>query len=178
MIEDTIHEPWRSFLRKLDKIVDEVTQLHCMGGFVVTQIYGYDRKTRDIDVLSIMPKNVALIDNAGKGSLLHKECGIYLDKVGVATVPENYEDRLIEIYSDKFELLRLLAFDPYDIALAKIERNIDRDRDDVRFLARTIPFDLSVLKQRYYDELRPYLAIPEREDLTLRLWIEMIEEER
>ena len=178
MIDDTIHEPWRSFLGQLDSIVEEETQLHCLGGFVVTQIYGAKRKTLDIDVLSIVPKTASLIDKAGKGSPLHKEHGVYLDKVGVATVPENYEDRLTEIYVGKFERLRLLAFDPYDIALAKIERNIDRDRADVRFLAKTIPFDLDVLKKRYHDELRPYLAIPEREDLTLRLWVEMIDEER
>lgn len=178
MIDQTIHEPWRTFLGQLDKIVGEETQLHCLGGFVVTQIYGADRKTRDIDVISIVPKNELLIGKAGKGSSLHKEHGVYLDKVGIATVPENYEDRLTEIYEGKFELLRLLAFDPYDLALAKIERNIERDRDDVRFLAKTVPFDLDMLERRYHQELRPYLAIPEREDLTLRLWIEMIEEER
>ncbi|MBP6002649.1 MAG: hypothetical protein KA746_04350 [Pyrinomonadaceae bacterium] len=40
------------------------------------------------------------------------------------------------------------------------------------------PFDLGILRQRYHDELRPYLAIPEREDLTLNLWIDMITEDR
>ena len=74
--------------------------------------------------------------------------------------------------------MRLFALDPYDIALAKIERNIDRDREDVRFLAKTIPFDLNILKQIYFKELRPVLGIPQREDLTLKLWIEMIEEDR
>ena len=68
--------------------------------------------------------------------------------------------------------------DPYDIALSKIERNGDFDRDDVKHLARVLPFDLDILKQRYHDELRVYLGNPQREDLTLRLWIEMIEEER
>lgn len=38
--------------------------------------------------------------------------------------------------------------------------------------------DIDVLQQRYRDELRPKLGRPEREDLTLRLWIEMIEELR
>ena len=75
MIDETIHEPWRSFLGQLDKIVEEETQLHCLGGFVVTQFYGADRKTLDIDVLSIVPKNASLIDKAGKGSPLHKEHG-------------------------------------------------------------------------------------------------------
>lgn len=82
------------------------------------------------------------------------------------------------MFPGTFKYLRLLAFDPYDIALAKLERNIQRDRDDVKHLARTIPFDLDVLRARYEKELRPLLANPDREDLTLRLWLEAIEEER
>ena len=64
------------------------------------------------------------------------------------------------------------------MALAKIERNIQRDRDDVKYLAKIVPFDLEILKNRYETELRPILGNPKREDLTLKLWIEAIEEER
>ena len=93
-------------------------------------------------------------------------------------MPDSYEDRLTEIFPGSFNRLRLLALDPYDLALSKIERNTQRDRDDVRHLARTIPFDLTKLRERYHTELRPYLGNPDREDLTLKLWIEAIEEER
>jgi hypothetical protein len=44
-------------------------------------------------------------------------------------------------------------------------------------LARSIPLDLEILKERYEKELRWQLGNPEREDLTLKLWIEMIEED-
>jgi hypothetical protein len=60
----------------------------------------------------------------------------------------------------------------HDLALSKTERNIQRDRDDVQHLARTAPSDLAVLKDRYQNEPRRQLGNPEREDLTLRLWIE------
>ena len=43
---------------------------------------------------------------------------------------------------------------------------------------KTVPLDLEVLRQRYQKELRWQLGNPEREDFTLRLWIEAIEEER
>lgn len=72
----------------------------------------------------------------------------------------------------------MFALDPYDLALSKLERNIERDRADVRFLARTIPLDLNVLQERYKKELRWQLGNPEREDLTLKLWIEAIQEDR
>jgi hypothetical protein len=75
-------------------------------------------------------------------------------------------------------LVRLLPLDPYDLALSKLERNIRRDRDDVLHLARTVPLDLGVLKDRYQKELRWQLGNPEREDLTLHLWIDASDEER
>ena len=59
----------------------------------------------------------------GRGSDLHRKYGVYLDIVGVAPLPEDYESRLTEIFPDAFERIRLLALDPYDIALSKLERN-------------------------------------------------------
>ncbi len=101
-----------------------------------------------------------------------------MNYVGVAKVPENYEERLTEIFVGDFKRLRICALDPYDLALSKLERNIQRDRDDVKHLARSIPLELEILKERYKRELRWQLGNPEREDLTLKLWIEMIEEDR
>jgi hypothetical protein len=52
------------------------------------------------------------------------------------------------------------------------------DRDDVRFLAAAVPLDVNVLRERYASELRPLLGNPGREDLTLNLWTEIIQESR
>jgi|SRR5215467_11907777 len=113
-----------------------------------------------------------------QGGWLHKKHKVYLDYVGVAKVPEDYEDRMTEMFAGSFKRLRLCALDPYDLVLSKLERNIQRDRDDVKHLARSVPLDLGVLGERYEKELRWHLGNPEREDLTLKLWIEMIEEDR
>jgi len=179
MSPKVIPEPWASFLAEIDASAHEDIELHCLGGFVVTAVYGLARPTADVDVLVIAPRAESehLLSLAGKGSALHRKHGLYLDLVTVATVPENYDQRLTEISPGAFKHLHLYAFDPYDIALSKLERNVQRDRDDVKHLARTVPFDLAVLKERYEKELRPYLAIPEREDLTLRLWLEAIAED-
>lgn len=178
MSSEIIPEPWRSFLIDVDNFFSEETHFHCLGGFVVTQLYGAPRETSDVDFLTLVHKNEHLLEYAGVGRELHKRYKVYLDPVGVANVPENYTERLNEMYPGIFKHVRLLALDPYDIALSKIERNIERDRDDVKYLASTIPFDLEILKLRYHNELRVYLGNPEREDLTLKLWIEMIEESR
>ena len=173
-----IAEPWRSFLMSCDEACRATVELHCFGGFVVTQRYGLARATRDVDVLSVRPSDQSkqLLELAGRDSALHHQYGVYLDLVTIAAVPEDYDQRLSEMYAGCFQHLRLLALDAYDVALAKLERNIYRDREDVLYLARTIPFDPALLRERYEQELRPYLGNPEREDLTLRLWLEAIEE--
>jgi hypothetical protein len=175
-----IPEPWLSFFAAIDENLSEETKFEILGGFILTVIYNAPRTTADVDVVSVIPNTETekLIKLAGEGSPLYKKQGVYLDRVGIATLPEDYESRLTEIFPGQFQKLKLFALDPYDLTLAKIERNIDRDREDVRFLAKTVPFDLQILKERYVKELRPVLGIPEREDLTLRLWIEMIEEDR
>jgi hypothetical protein len=175
-----IPEPWLSFLKELDFAADGEVRLHCLGGFVITTVYGFSRPTADLDVLEIAPSDAAtrLLDLGMQGGPLHRKYKIYLDRVGVAHVPESYEDRLTEIFPGTFQHLRLLALDPYDLALSKLERNIQRDRDDIRHLARTVPLELDVLKDRYDKELRWQLGNPEREDLTFRLWTEAIQEER
>jgi len=180
MSNKTIPEPWHSFFHEIDSWLEEETVLEILGGFAITQVYGSSRTTADIDVVSINPRRSSqkLMEIAGEGSSLHKKYKVYLDSARIAPLPENYEDRLMELVVESFTHLRLFVLDPYDIALAKIERNIQRDRDDVKYLARIVPFDLSVLKERYEKELRPILGNPSREDLTIQLWIETIQEER
>jgi len=178
MSSKTIHEPWRSFLSDVDERQAEDVELQCLGGFVVTVLYGLPRPTADVDVIAITPRSEieSLTRMAGPGSELHRKHKIYLQLVGVATVPDGYEDRLTEMFPGEFRHLRLLALDPYDLALSKLERNTEGDRGDVMHLARTVPLDLDVLRKRYETELRPYLGNPKREDLTLKLWIEAIGE--
>jgi hypothetical protein len=43
--------------------------------------------------------------------------------------------------------------------------------------AHAVPLDIGTLRARY-QEMRPCLGNPEREDLTLKLWIDAIEEKR
>lgn len=173
-------EPWRAFLVALDKRVEHEVKLHCCGGFVVTAAYGLARTTADLDVIAVVPtdqqRHLAVL--AGRGSNLHQSHGVYLDVVTIATVPDSYEERLTELYPGRFQRLRLLALDAYDLMLAKLTRNADRDRGDLEYLAAAIPLDPSVLKGRYLREMRDYVAVPEREDLTLDLWIDIIEEIR
>ncbi|HUS18264.1 MAG TPA: DUF6036 family nucleotidyltransferase [Terriglobales bacterium] len=179
MPTDHLPEPWKSFLAELDKAGSGEVFLHCIGGFVITQMYGLSRPTIDIDAITITPSDqrAVLLEQGGKGGPLHRKYGLYLDFVTVTALPQDYGERL-RVCPQHFSHLRLFAVDAYDLALSKLERNSEKDREDVKHLARTLPFDLDFLRQRYEKELRFFLGNPQREDLTLKLWIETIEEER
>lgn len=175
-----IPEPWRSFLSALDGAATVETRLECLGGFVLSQLYELPRPTADLDSLLITPSDQRkeLLALGRQGGPLHTKYGIYLDFVTIATVPTNYDERLTLMFPGAFKHLRLYALDPYDLALAKLGRNIQRDRDDVKHLARTVPLDLAILRRRYEEEMKPDIPNEKRESLTLNLWIEAIEEER
>ena len=133
-----------------------------MGGFVVTLLYGLPRATADLDVLLIAPgkQRAHLLELGVRGGALHRKYKIYLDYVGVAKVPEDYEDRLTEMFPGTYQHLRICALDPYDLALSKLERNIQRDRDDVKHLAQFVAMDLKTLNEGYEKELRSQLGNP------------------
>ncbi len=171
-------QPWNAFLTALDEQLAGRVDLYCLGGFVMTQFYGMSRQTSDIDFLEIEPSaNAAPVcELAGEGSLLAKKYKVYLHQTALQTVPGDFRDRLTEMFPGCYAQLRLLALDPYDLALSKLERNIQRDRDDVKWLARSVPLDLDVLQKRYKSEMRPYLSNEARQDLTLKLWIDMLKE--
>jgi hypothetical protein len=171
-------ESWHSFLKELDAQLGETVELHCIGGFVITVLYGLERPTSDVDFVSAVPTSALdkLMSVAGEGSLLHKKYGLYLDRVAIFSLPDTYTDRLVEIFAGTYRNLRLMTLEPYDLALSKLERNWQVDRDDIKELALKVPLEVQKLRQRYEQEMRPYLATQEREDLTLKLWIEMIDE--
>jgi Nucleotidyltransferase of unknown function (DUF6036) len=172
-----IPEPWGRFLRALDSLLTEAIDLHCLGGFAVTMQYGLSRTTADIDVLAATPAGrlSELQHLAGEGSDLHRRFGVYLQSVRTVMYPENYEARLIRMWPDQpFEHLRLFALEAHDLALTKLERNSDVDREDVQALARAGFINEAALRERYETEYRPNLASGERKhDLTMGLWVEM-----
>jgi hypothetical protein len=169
--------PWLEFLTELDEALSEPLSLHCVGGFVVSFFYGLPRPTGDIDYYTAEPANLDLDGFAGPGSPLAKKHKVYLQRVAVNNMPEEYETRLTEMFPQQFKKLRLFAPDAYDLILSKIERNSGKDRDDADYLFKSLRLNSAVLTERYQTELRMNLGRPDREDLTLKLWIEIFETE-
>jgi hypothetical protein len=166
--------PWSAFLGELDQAISEPVKLHRVGGFVVGLLYGLPRPTGDLDYVAAIPRYriEELQHLAGRGSKLAAKHQLHLQHVTVATMPEDYESRLIEMFPGRGKKLKILAPDPYDLVLSKLERNYPKDQDDVEYLAKTVPLDPKILRDRYEKELRPNLMTRESwHDGTLEMWI-------
>ena len=170
-----LESPWKEFLEEIDSLLDEPYELHCLGGFAVVSAYGLRRSTNDLDYVTLIPFNRVpdLQEIAGEGSPLGRKHRVHVQHAGVATVPENYQERMRELFKGHFENMRLFVLDPYDLVLSKLSRNGGRDREDVAFLVKTLNLSAGILKERYELELKLALIGPqETHDNTLKFWVE------
>ena len=157
-------------------MLSERLELHCIGGFVLAFFYGLPRPTGDIDYHNAIPANLNLEEMAGQGSRLHHKHKVWLHRVGVANMPEDYASRLAEMVPGQFKHLRILVPDAYDCVLSKLERAGPKDRDDADYLFRSQRLDSRVLRERYKKELRQNLiGNIDWHDGTLEFWIELFE---
>jgi hypothetical protein len=164
-------EPWRSFLIELDACLTNQIELRCFGGFVVAQHYGLGRETSDIDF-------VAAIIESRTDDLEHlagMHSGLHLQHVGIATLASDYAQRLTRMFPNApWTRLKHFALDATDLALSKLERNAERDREDCLRLAAAGLLDVAAFKERYADEVRPYmLGNLTWHDKTVELWLAM-----
>jgi len=170
-----IQEPWLGFLRAVDKTLKGPTEIHCIGGFALQLLLEKSRPTGDVDFVETVPNDAGtnLIEIAGKNTELAVEHRLCLDWVKVTEPPSDYETRLLDATPRRLENLKIKVLDPYDLVLTKLERNFPRDREDVKALILELGLDADVLRKRFDDELRPFLAVaPDRTILTLELWMD------
>ncbi|MDE3136011.1 MAG: hypothetical protein KGL59_05530, partial [Acidobacteriota bacterium] len=143
--------------------------------FAVVAAYGLLRSTNDLDYFSLNPNNRQrdLEKLAGESSGLARRYKVHVHSAAVASIPENYDERLTELFPGRFRNIRLFVPDPYDLVLSKLSRNLERDRQDVAYLARTQNLEPRVLRERYESELKSYLiGPPDRHNRTLEFWLE------
>jgi hypothetical protein len=117
------------------------------------------RPTGDVDYIAAIPRyRMEEFEKlAARESKLEAKYKVHVQHVTVAALPENYEDRLKEIFPGRFKKLTILAPDPSDLVLSKLERNSPKDQAEVEYLVKTAGLDPKVLRDRYERELRPNL---------------------
>jgi hypothetical protein len=179
MPDNVIEKPWLSLLQEIDDSLESSISFHCFGAFAITVQFGLPRETSDVDVISgiVREHYGELVDLAGKNSPLYKKHSVYLDVVGsIATIPDNYEDRLIPIITP-FKWIRFYVMEVHDIVLTKISRDQPKDIQDVEHLAKTVSLDTKLLRRRFKSELQHnIIGPPERAEQTLEYWINVIKE--
>ena len=106
---------WREFLAELDALLKQPIQLHCIGGFVIG--YGFARGTNDLGYRTLYPfyclKDLQTM--AGPGSALARRHKVHVQDTDVESIPDGYEDRLIELFAGRCKNIRLFVPDPYDL---------------------------------------------------------------
>lgn len=67
--------PWAKFLTEVDTLLPHSVALHCLGGFVLTALYGLPRPTGDLDYIAAIPaEHAAVIEEiAGRDSKLARK---------------------------------------------------------------------------------------------------------
>src|SRR2546427_12827174 len=90
--------PWAAFLDELDSLVPEPVALHCIGGFVLTVLYGVPRVTSDLDCVAILPHH-DLEAIGGRGSALAQKHRGFFEYVAVKTKPPKFARRHAEPFS-------------------------------------------------------------------------------
>jgi hypothetical protein len=169
-----IEDPWLGFLRAVDQELRQPAEIHCIGGFALLLLLENARPTGDVDLIGVVPDQAAndLTRSAGRGSNLAADHKLYLQVVRVVEPPSEYRSRLLDA-APVFKRLTIKILDPYDLVLTKLERNFPRDREDVRSLSSELRLDGRILRRRFDEELRPYLAVAaDRTTLTFELWME------
>jgi hypothetical protein len=171
-----IPDPWRGFLRSIDRALSQPVEVHCLGGFVLAVLWRLPRPTGDVDFIEVEPASAGteLLRVAGEGSEIARIHGLHFHCVTVAECPAGYSSRLLDLPTRSLKRLRLRALEIHDLVLAKLGRNSARDRADVEFLVRKGLIDRQVLADRFEAELRPYVLNEERSAGALRLWLDTL----
>ena len=163
--------PWPKFLKELDEALKSEVKLVCIGGFVLTALYGIPRTTGDLDYLEVYPSEAypELEELAGRDSALAKKHRVCLQRVtGVVDLPEDYEERRMQIATG-LKNISIYAVESIDLVLSKLTRNSPKDREDVKFLAAKVGLNFADVKERYDKEMKPWIPNADRHDTTLNV---------
>jgi hypothetical protein len=178
MPERDLPSPWAKFLADVDQSIATKIEVHCLGGFVLTALYGIPRTTADLDYIATIPATgVAELQTvAGSESKLAKKYRVCFQHAGgVSDIPEDYQARLAPL-SFGLSKLSLKVLEPYDLVLSKLTRNSPKDREDVKVLAGNLNLSFGILMTRFEQEMKAWLPNLQRHQLTLKLWREYFAE--
>ncbi len=136
----------------LDEAAEQTGRCYLTGGATAV-LLGWRGTTIDVD-LKLVPEQDAVL-RAIPGLKDELQVNVELAAPGdFIPLPAGWEER--SLLAEQGGRLAFYHFDPYAQALAKLERDHARDRDDVRALIRSGLVDPERLS-RYFEEIEPQL---------------------
>jgi uncharacterized nucleotidyltransferase DUF6036 len=139
-------------LAALDEAAEQTGRCYLTGGATAV-LLGWRQTTIDVD-LKLIPEQDAVL-RAIPGLKDELQVNVELAAPGdFIPLPAGWEER--SLLAEQGRRLAFYHFDPYAQALAKLERDHARDRDDVRALIRSGLVNTERLCG-YFDEIEPQL---------------------
>ena len=139
----------------------EPLQAWLAGGFAV-HYYTQQRMSRDVDIKwshrILMPPDMQVFEITVSGSAASKQVvvmdGNFNDVIG--SFPPDWEERSREV--QRIGCMVLHVIDPVDLAVSKVARFSERDREDIRALAELGLVDPHVFARRGKEALDYYVG--------------------
>ena len=146
------------FLRAVDRALGRRATIIVIGGGAAALKYRVDDPTTDIDTFNALGADLRRAIKAAR-----EATGLPMpfEQSGVADGPYDFEDRLLRALPS---LMRLTVVVPerHDLALMKTVRGDQADFAKLEAIHERTPFDLSVLLQRYEEEMGHVVIDPRR----------------
>jgi hypothetical protein len=146
------------FLRAVDLALKRPATIVVIGGGAAALKYRIDDPTTDIDTFNSLGADLRrAIDAARKATGF----AMPFEQSGVADGPYDFEDRLLRAMP-RLARLTVLVPERHDLALMKTVRGDQADFAKLQAIHDRTPFDLSVLFQRYTQEMGHVVINPRR----------------
>ena len=159
----------KRFLKCLDAQLSEPKDLILIGGAAASLAYGVNRVTDDIDTI----QNISELEQALHRAREQTGLEIPLQEVGVWDGPYDFEDRL-ESLDLGFRNLRIIVPERHDLALMKVVRGQENDRDVISQMAETVGLDETILVDRFRNEMSHVIGDPQNLRANFLSVIEML----
>mgnify|MGYP001817017772 CR=1 FL=1 len=150
----------------VDSCLKSPAKIVLIGGSAVILAHGVTTTTVDIDTLNGV---TAALEHAFEEAYQLTGLRPPVSHSGVAFVPERYEERLVRQATGG--LLELWVLEKHDLAISKVVRGDERDRQHLRAIHEHDPFEFEILVARFKDEMLPIYVGDESRPIARFLWI-------
>lgn len=163
------------FLHALDDCLEKDLAVCVIGGMAAVLGYHASVKTADMDAFAITAGTFGDLMQAARLATKFTGIDILIDRASIASLPDNYEDRVRLVRGVRFRKLTIKVPDKYDLVLSKAVRSYDHDLEAIRSIHENHPLSEKTLAARYETDLRKTIAMTNVRNLDINTALVMEE---